>query len=185
MFKEDGYEVVRNVLSSTTLQFVSESIGLLRKRNQLKYNDSQVEKAYAAYGNPISERLLQSLRPAVSRVTSYPLLPAYSYLRVYLRGAVLAKHVDRPSCEISTTVAISYDAPALWPLYLEAKGEVVRVELNPGDMLVYRGPDLPHWRTAFDGEKQIQIFLHYVREDGPYKDLKFDRREHLGLPAPK
>ena len=33
--------------------------------------------------------------------------------------------------------------------------------LKPGDMLVYKGMILEHWREAFIGQDCAQVFLHY------------------------
>ena len=43
----------------------------------------------------------------------------YSYTRRYDRGAYLGSHVDRPSCEISATLCLSYqtDDNTPWTLY--------------------------------------------------------------------
>ena len=58
----------------------------------------------------------------------------------------------------------------------------IKVDLNPGDMLVYRGCDLEHWRKPFEGDDCVQVFLHY-NEEGTFKpEDKFDGRSHIGLP---
>ena len=73
---------------------------------------------------------------------------------------ILKRHKDRFSCEISTTMNLGGDDP--WPIYLEPnpkKGgvnqvkdmyqttpKVLEVDLKPGDMLVYSGCELEHWR---------------------------------------
>jgi len=86
-----------------------------------------------------------------------------------------------------------------WPIYLEPdpkKGGVkegygyvsdntegVKVDLKPGDMLVYSGCELEHWREKFQGEECIQVFLHYNNsETENAKSNMFDTRPHLGLP---
>ena len=54
--------------------------------------------------------------------------------------------------------------------------------MEPGDMLIYRGCDLEHWREEFKGNVCDQVFLHY--SDKKAKDSKkniFDGRPHLGL----
>ena len=75
-----------------------------------------------------------------------------------------------------------------WDIYLEPSGKEgmkgVKVKLNPGDMLVYRGCELEHWRNKFKGKECIQVFLHYndKKTPGSHANL-FDRRPHLGLPS--
>ena len=75
-----------------------------------------------------------------------------------------------------------------WPIYLEPSGEKgmegVKVNLKPGDMLVYRGIELEHWREKFKGEECVQVFLHYNNSKTKgAKDNMFDKRPHLGLPS--
>ena len=86
----------------------------------------------------------------------------------------LKRHKDRFSCEISTTMNLGGDD---WPIYLEpswkkgvttssnAKG--VKVDLKPGDMLVYSGCELEHWREKFKGKECVQVFLHYNNRKTP------------------
>ncbi len=50
-------------------------------------------------------------------------------------------------------------------------------------MLIYHGCELKHWREAFEGDYQVQLFMHYVDQNGPASKEKFDTRPALGLPA--
>lgn len=56
--------------------------------------------------------------------------------------------------------------------------------LKPGDMLIYRGCELYHWRDKFLGLCHAQVFLHYKDINGPFydKDKMYDDRFSLGLP---
>ena len=59
-----------------------------------------------------------------------------------------------------------------------------RVDLEIGDMLIYEGCKLEHWREPFEGDNCGQVFLHYNNVNGPNNDINiFDGREKLGLPA--
>jgi hypothetical protein len=160
--------------------YISENIKVLEASLYFNYGDTQVEKAFSAASPDITETLLDVVTPILSKTINCELYPTYSYLRIYVKGALLDKHTDRPSCEVSATLPISYDSPAIWPLYIEAGENVTRVELEPGDALIYKGIEIPHWREAFEGERQVQVFLHYVKKDGDYREYKFDKRPHLG-----
>ena len=133
----------------------------------------------------------------MEKATGLKLYPAYTYARIYKKGDELKRHKDRFSCEISTTMNLGGDD---WPIYLEPnpkKGGVkpgvgyvsdntkgVRVDLKPGDMLVYSGCELEHWREKFKGKECVQVFLHYNNRKTPgAKDNMFDKRPHLGLPS--
>jgi hypothetical protein len=60
------------------------------------------------------------------------------------------------------------------------KEEVI---LQPGDMVVYKGSEVEHWREPYTGKEQIQLFFHYVDANGPHAECKFDYRPMLGLPG--
>jgi hypothetical protein len=130
------------------------------------------------------ETLLLKLQPLMEKTTELKLIPNYSYARIYKKGDVLKRHKDRFSCEISTTLNLGGDP---WPIYLEPSEKEglkgIKVNLNSGDMLVYKGNLLEHWREPFNGEDCAQVFLHYTNENTPgAKENIFDKRLHLGLP---
>ena len=53
--------------------------------------------------------------------------------------------------------------------------------LEVGDMLVYSGCELEHWREPFDGNICGQVFLHYNHVNGPFAEKnRFDGRPMLG-----
>jgi hypothetical protein len=143
------------------------------------------------------ETLLLKCQPGMEKATGLKLYPAYTYARIYKKGDELKRHKDRFSCEISTTMNLGGDD---WPIYLEPNSKLggviegfgyvskntkgVRVDLKPGDMLVYRGCELEHWREKFKGKECVQVFLHYNNRKTPgARDNMFDKRPHLGLPS--
>jgi hypothetical protein len=117
--------------------------------------------------------------------TGLKLNPNYSYARIYKKGDVLHRHKDRFSCEISTTLNLGGDS---WPIFLEPSEELnkkgIKVDLKPGDMLIYKGNLLEHWREPFEGENCAQVFLHYnnIGTEGSNENI-YDKRIHLGLPS--
>ena len=199
-FKKNKYVVVKKVLSKELIDFVYNYF--LNKRNVARilfdhkyispfteyfgtWDDPQVPNTYAHYADVAMETLLLQCQPAMEKATGLKLYPAYSYARVYKTGDVLKRHKDRFSCEISTTMNLGGDD---WPIYIEPSGkkdkEGIKVNLKPGDMLVYKGCDLEHWREEFKGVECGQVFFHYnnVKTKGA-KENKFDKRLSLGLPA--
>ena len=160
------------------------------------WNDEQVPNTYSHYGDVAMETLLLAVQPIMEKQTKLKLIPTYAYARIYKNGDVLHRHKDRFSCEISTTLNLGGDP---WPIFIEKnpkkgglkEGKYVsdytkgsKVVLAPGDMLVYKGNILEHWREAFDGQDCGQVFLHYnnAATKGS-EDNIFDNRPHLGLPS--
>jgi hypothetical protein len=159
------------------------------------WNDEQVPNTYSHYADIAMETLLLLVQPIMEKKIGIKLIPTYSYARIYKKGDILHRHKDRFSCEISTTLNLGGDS---WPIYIEPNHEIgevieskdyipgntkgIKINLKPGDMLVYRGNLLEHWREAFDGQDCGQVFLHYNNaETEGAKDNIFDKRKHLGL----
>jgi len=141
------------------------------------WEDEQVLNTYSHYADPVMETLLVKVLPIMKNETGLDLCPTYSYARAYKKGDQLEKHKDRPSCEISTTIHLGGDP---WAIYLEG----TKVMLDVGDMLVYSGCELEHWREPFEGDICGQVFLHYNHVNGPFaEENRFDKRPMLGLPS--
>jgi len=206
------YQVIKNAVSFELANFIFNYFLLKRQVARTLFDhryisnfteewgtwaDSQVPNTYSHYADLAMETLLMRTQPIMEKKTGLKLNPTYSYARIYKTGDVLHRHKDRFSCEISTTLNLGGDP---WPIYLEPKKNVgipdgkkitvssnnkgVRVNLKPGDMLVYKGMELEHWREEFQGNDCAQVFLHYnnVKSKNAEKNI-YDTRPHLGLPA--
>jgi len=163
------------------------------------HTDPQVPGAYSKYADWVMETLLMFMIPIMKAKTGMDLVPTYSYTRLYEKGNILHRHKDRPSCEISTTLHLGGDE---WPICLDPTGannilsgretttvvkpgapKGVRVDLKVGDMLIYSGCELEHWREPFQGNVCSQVFLHYNHANGPFaKTNLLDGRPLLGVP---
>jgi hypothetical protein len=140
-----------------------------------KWDDEQIPNTYSCYGDFVMETLLVKVLPKMQQETGLNLIPTYSYARAYKKGDELKKHKDRPSCEISTTINLGGDP---WPIFIEG----TKVLLEVGDMLIYEGCKLEHWREPFEGNICGQVFLHYNHVNGPFDEKnKLDGRPMLGL----
>ena len=210
-FKKNKFLIEKNVLAPDVAQFIYEYLLLKRKTADTffktdyiplnspewgTWKDKQVPNTYSMYGDILMEVLLAKILPFMEKKTKLKLSPNYSYARIYKKGDVLERHKERFSCEISTTLNLGGDS---WPIHLEPKKNVgipdgkkitvssqnkgVTVNLKPGDMLIYRGCELEHWREKFIGENCAQVFLHYNNlSNKKAKNNLFDSRVHLGLP---
>jgi len=212
MFKKKKYQVIRQALSKELANFIfnymmlqRDAVDFMLKQNKINPHnpfignrtDEQVPGAYSKYGDWVMETLLQYMRPIMKAKTGMELVPTYSYTRVYEKGNILHRHKDRSSCEVSTTVHLGGDP---WPIFLDPSGATnvinerknivkpgapkgIRVDLKIGDMLIYSGCELEHWREPFQGNICSQVFLHYNHANGPFaKTNLFDKRPMLGVP---
>ena len=164
------------------------------------WNDQQIPNTYSHYGDFVMETLLVKMLPVMKQHTDLDLIPTYSYARAYKKGDILKRHKDRPSCEISTTLLLGGDP---WSIFIDGTGadnviygkeegdntvkpnapKGTKILLEVGDMLVYSGCELEHWREPFEGNICGQVFLHYNHVNGSFTTKnKFDGRPILGIP---
>jgi hypothetical protein len=197
-FKKNKYVVVPNFISRDVTLLLYEYMKTKALRESLKYTyfnhiyhnkwdgeftDPQAENSYSFYGDPVFDTVLNLSNNNVGKCVGLDLTPQYSYWRLYETGNQLKKHKDRASCEISATICLGYDISNLkdklynWPMYIDGKP----IHLNPGDILLYKGCEVEHWRDIFQGLNQAQAFLHYNDNNGLFYN-KYDTRECLGIP---
>jgi len=180
-FKKNGYCIVKNVISDELRDFVTQ-YALFDEMQDFSPDSEQVPGAHSKYANPAMETMLLHLHDIMEENTGLKLYPTYSFYRVYRPGDDLKIHKDRPSCEVSATLCFNYnydDTKYTWPIFMNGH----KAELKPGDMVIYRGCDLDHWRETFNYSEDVwhvQGFFHYVDVNGPYSDFKFDKRTTIG-----
>lgn len=179
VFEQDRYVVFRPPLSGSDLSRMYRYACYATVAGAMQPGDSQVPGTPCSYGDPVMDGLLNQLLAEVERTSGLSLFPTYSYFRIYKKGDILQRHTDRPSCEISVTLCLGYDAPESWPLWIQGPRGVRSVPLKSGEALLYRGIECPHWRDEFPGNRWVQVFLHYVDQNGPNAEWKFDKRKSL------
>ena len=201
-FKKNKYLVIKKVIDKDLALFLKNYLCVKKqvydtciKEKQIspfetmlgfyETKQHQIPNTYSCYSDIAMETLMLKCQPIMEKATGLKLYPAYTYARIYKKGDELKRHKDRFSCEISTTMNLGGDP---WDIYLEPSGKKgmkgIQVQLDPGDMLVYRGIDLEHWRKKFKGKECVQVFLHYNNSKTPgAKENIFDGRPHIGLPG--
>jgi hypothetical protein len=138
--------------------------------------DDQAQNSYSKYNYISFLELLCKKVNTVSDLIEEPVIPTYSYARVYLNNSVLEKHTDRDACEVSISIHLNGDS--IWPIYIKTpNNETHSIILNAGDAIMYNGTVAEHWRDAFCGTWYTQLFLHYVRSRGPYFYTYFDKKK--------
>jgi hypothetical protein len=206
-FDDHGYVIIREFLKSDMTKLAYEYAKMVVRRQDTKYwfalniydkiwdgawGDSQIYDSYCCYSDPLMESILSLSTPMVSAYTGKNLFPTYSYWRFYQKGDELKRHRDRESCEVSATVCLGYDVSNVdktkhsdynWPMWVQSAktGEEHPGGLNPGDIILYKGCEIDHWREPFIGMNHAQVFLHYNDKNGPYKNL-YDGRPFMGVP---
>ena len=208
-FEKDGYLVVKDLWDAEDLYHPLPDIkGQLnywsKDVTQFSHNpvEGQVEGSLARYWHPQYRNAHTGIRRKLEKIIGRTLYNTYYYDRYYFPGQALTKHADRDACEISVSIHISTNLPdhqKEWPFkiktpdtYIDDKKTAVLVPgeersaiLNPGDGLLYKGCERPHWRDAMPTPEKVedapkeyyyhQIFFHYVLQDGERAHCAFDR----------
>src|SRR5258708_25297966 len=185
IFERDRYVVLPSLLPRPSLaRLYSYARRVAEFLEALGPGDEQVPGTPSAYGDFIMDGLLVDLLPEIERASGLLLFPTYSYFRIYKHGDILKKHNDRPSCEISVTLCLGFEAEKPWPIWIEGRRDATSINLSPRDALLYRGLESYHWREALNGERHAQVFLHYVDQNGPNAAWKFDKRDSTAVLRP-
>tara|TARA_R110000787_G_scaffold101972_1_gene207730 strand:+ start:2976 stop:3596 length:621 start_codon:yes stop_codon:yes gene_type:complete len=195
-FDINGYAVIEKAINSEICNFCFEYLNLKKKvvkqmfedKTISPYNklfgiwtDRQVPNTYAHYADIAMEVLLKRCKPILEKHTGLKLVENYSFLRVYKKHDSLFRHTDRPECEISCTMTLGGD---VWPIFLKKKkSKKIKISLKEGDLLVYKGAEIEHWRDPFMGDNCTQVFLHYSPADKKnIESTKYDKRKFVGMP---
>jgi hypothetical protein len=201
-FEKDGYLVVKNLWDPKELyRPVPEERGQInywgKRLDQFTYYEleTQVEGSLACYWHPQYRSIHSGIRLKLEKILKRQLYNTYYYDRFYFPGQALTRHADRDACEISVTVHVSTNLKQPWPIWIKTPdtygddkktnvikvGENRSVNLSPGDGMVYKGCERPHWRDPMPSEytrtwygKRVekeglyyhQIFFHYVLANG-------------------
>lgn len=183
-FQDKKYVHLKDFLPKHTCQELTTELNKL-VTEQKTVNDAQCPLSQAVHGALTFDKLLETCLPYFEKASGLKLYPTYSYARLYnQQGEELKNHRDRPACEISVTITLGFEGD-VWSIYMgdqEDKTNGAEIKMVVGDAVMYRGMDKWHWREPyFEGKWQAQVFLHYVDQDGPHAEWKYDKRDSLGL----
>ena len=167
-FEKNNYVVLKDSLTLEQCDAYTQHMFNLYEQGKL-VNDDQCPLSDAIYSDPLFVDLLHKFAKPIGDSVGRTLIPTYTYARIYRTGEILKPHKDRPACEISATLTLGYDAARVWPIFFDEEKEVA-VDLEIGELAVYKGCEILHWRKPFKGKWHVQVFLHYVDANGPYKD---------------
>ncbi len=208
-FDANGYLIIKNLCDPKKLIHpVPEERGILDWRHTDDINDFkhthevelQVQGAVARYGHPQYRKIHIDIKNILEQAIGRRLYETYFYDRFYFPGQELERHTDRDACEISVTIHVGTNLKEDWPFWIKTpdvftdstKNKFVRKGVNksfiiePGDGVVYKGCERPHWRDPMPGviESRLddslklyyhQIFFHYVLQDGLRAHFAWDK----------
>jgi len=128
--------------------------------------DAQVERRYGWHNERMAQFFQHQLAWYVSQVAREPVKPTYSYSSAYQGGAALPAHTDREQCDYTLSMLLDEADPSgwgPWPLWFLTPEGRRSVTVGPGEAVLFRGCELPHWREAAPPDRwQTMLLFHYV-----------------------
>ena len=169
IFRSNGYVPLGRLFHPFHLAAMRRYYRYLIRSRQFYLGDEGNPRRYVAHNEPVARYFHHHLSAIVSAMAGEPVKPSYVYVGSYLPGAKLEKHTDRPQCEFSMNLLLDYSPePACetpWPLHLETKGSLTTLYQAIGDVLLYRGSQVAHYRNPLpEGNSSTSMFFHYVPE---------------------
>lgn len=191
----DAWKVIENNPKQQKLYFGDREEDIIQNSPQ-----SSLEKSHGAYCFPPAVALHHYVRNKLRDHLNLKLRETYSYTRKYYRGAFLKAHSDRPSCEISITLCLDYktDDNTPWTLWgnntenwlLRRRDQEIlyqetqalknrerveagsfRYDMEVGDIFIYQGPNIAHWRDYLLGDYSYHMFLHFINDLGKIREM--------------
>lgn len=147
-----------------------------------RYYQALVAEGYTRYGceggesnrwvlhnDALSRALHPALAMQMSAIAGEPLKPSFSYLLVYLEGASLERHRDRAQCAMTAILQVDFDPEPTgatpWPLRFARGAESFDVTLALGDLIVFRGTEIEHYREPLTcGRSSTSLAFCFVPE---------------------
>ena len=126
--------------------------------------DEQCPKSDSFYNNEIFNNLAEKVKHYIQEKTGINLATTFNYSRIYRKGEILKKHTDRNACEFSATITLDYSGTEPWDFLIKDQEEE-SIKINRGDMFIYDGVNLAHWRHELKDEWQSQVFLFFSAEE--------------------
>ena len=206
-FKEDGCEVYEGLIPKETLKLIHKYTferGVNKEKNGENPDVIPGPITSNNYSDMHMELISTMIQKNIEKLTQLQLFPTYTVYRTYFPGNELIRHLDRSACEISATILLDaqykVDSSYRWKIFADPepyrnnekldphnlpKNLGLVFEQKPGDALIYRGCDIPHWREEFIGEEgsyHTQLICHFIDKNGPhYPKWKYDSRPGMGF----
>jgi len=170
-FRANKYAVLRKVLPPMQTAALRKHFRSLYENKQIFLDTEQVVGGrYVMTNEGLARFVHHQFAPLVSHITQQQTIATFSNLLIYIPGAVLERHIDRPQCPFNLSLLVDTDPEAdmsdSWPIYLEVDGEAKEVRLEMGDGVLYGGTTVPHWRNALpEGNLVTVIAGHFAHAD--------------------
>ena len=183
-FVKNKYKVIHNFIEKDFVYFIQDYYSLKINSNSNDIDSSKFSYGYKFYSDHLMETVLQNSCDTISEIIKENLFPTCSLTNFYMKGDSFI-NVKKPSYEISAILSLgnSNDFKSS-PIFLSKNknsSNLIEINLNPGDLLIYKNLDLLCWREPIQHKWVLESILNFVISDGPNKTNIYDERPYLGF----
>ena len=186
---QENYIIIKQLVSPDICQLLADYAKFNAKiKPYVLKSDDPISGVHRKYGDMLMETLLEKLTPLIEKATGLELWPTLSFYYTYQQGHKFKAHKDRSSLQYVAGLCVGADEEykknnaTSWPLIFNIHGKAHPVELDYGDMVIFRGHEIEHWREVFNGQWFVSAIFGYVDKNGPFAFQKYDQRKTLGKP---
>jgi hypothetical protein len=190
------YLVMRNALTSEVMRLLEETVTFEKLRS-----NADPSQFYRTHNDEECNSFLRNFlilsRDYYEAVLATDLLPTYGFAMKYLRNSDMQPHYDNFDNPVSSTVCYHFSPEGAHnPLFLDKarftnpftfrvtvkdregipRANVVRIDLQPGDIAIFRGRHHLHWRERITVDMDYRALLLH------FSDVKY--RNHLRVARP-
>jgi hypothetical protein len=159
---------ISNIISNEECESLTKQFDIEKKRNSSFDKKTVTNGSYGfepsnmfnIYMNKLKSKVLDFL-PEVSTLEN-----VNTYVREYVNGTNLIKHVDRKDISVTMSICLNSTINKEWPIWVEIDGQERSFNTNVGDAFILTDADKTfHWRDTLicnDNERVLQFFLHWI-----------------------
>ncbi len=181
-WEENEYLLVQNALTADAIAFLTERITFADRNNV-----DDVRQFYRIHNDMACFRLIQDVHAAsrlyYEKILSSKLMTTNAFAMKYIKGSDLHPHYDNLHTPISSTVCYHFGPEGVKnPLFFDKAKffnpytsrltvkdregippeNIVRIDLAPGDIGIFKGRTHLHWREPVQGEIDYRaVLLHF------------------------
>jgi hypothetical protein len=167
--KNYRYVILKSILHPFQLAAIRRYYRRMVAEGYFSFGDEEWPLRYFAGNDLIGRFYHEQMTSLISNVIGESVYPTFTFFASYRPGAILPPHRDREECEFSISLLLDFiPEPAdecPWPIFVESpkhSNQSIPVHLGIGDLLLYRGRELRHYRNAFqEGEASTTWLFFY------------------------
>jgi len=166
-FKKLGYACIENVLTDKQCTEFAAEVLYWKDENRLldEREDYFYENSWGKSNMPGTYDVLLDVQPRIEDILQVRMKPANTYARVYYKGGLLRKHIDRNGLDYTMSITLFSNVGRDWPLWCkDLNGDEVPLTIPRGAGGIMYGTKMLHWRNLLECEEDqfvVQMFFHW------------------------